>query len=156
MPKIKFNRDLMDLIRLFDSTTGASTLDCVVIPDLGLEREDIPEEEKKRIIFMVGRQDLSKAIGKNGINVIKLKEKLRKNIDIIAYDKDLNKFIRNLLYPAKIIGIEEQKRNNKTIILVNVRTQDKGLAIGKNGRNINKANVFAKRHFDIDSVIIST
>lgn len=144
---IKFSREEMDLIKLFDAITGAATLDCVIIPD----------GENERIVFMVNRVDLSKAVGKNGVNVKKLKEKLSKPIDIIAYSDELPKFIRYLLYPAKIIKIEEQNRNDgKRVILVHVKPEDKGLAIGKNGRNIQKTNIFVKRHFKVDNVVIGS
>jgi len=144
---IKFQREEMELIRLFDSITGAVTLDCVILPD---------GEDTERVIFMVNRQDLGKAVGKNGINVKKLKEKLSKTIEIIAYSDDLKRFVGYLLYPAKITQIIEQKRNdNKKVLQVTVRQEDKGLAIGKNGRNIEKANVLLRRHHDIDMLVIN-
>ena len=86
-----------------------------------------------------------------------MKDTLKKSVDIIAYSKELNKFIRYLLYPAVIEVIEEQKRNDgKKVMVVSVRNEDKGIAIGKSGRNITKVNIFVKRHFDVDSVIINT
>lgn len=144
---IKFQREEMELIRLFDAITGAATLDCVILPD---------GEDNERVIFMVKRQDLHRAVGKNGVNVKKLKEKLSKTIEIIAYSDELNKFVGYLLYPAKITQITEQKRNdNKRVLLVSVRQEDKGLAIGKNGRNIEKANALLRRHHNIDMLVIN-
>jgi len=35
-----------------------------------------------------------------------------------------------------------------------VHPEDKGLAIGRGGRNISRARILAKRYFDIDNVII--
>lgn len=144
---IKFQREEMELIRFFDTITGATTLDCVILPD---------GEDNDRVIFMVNREELRKAVGKNGINVKKLKEKLSKNIEIIAYSNDLNRFVGYLLYPAKITQITEQKRNDdKKVLLVTVRQEDKGLAIGKNGRNIDKANTLLRRHHNIDMLVIN-
>ncbi len=144
---IKFQREEMELIRLFDTVTGTVTLDCVILPD---------GEEDERVIFMVNRQDLRRAVGKNGVNVKKLKEKLSKTIEIIAYSDELNKFVGYLLYPAKITQILEQKRNdNKRVLLVTVKQEDKGLAIGKNGRNIEKANALLQRHHNIDMLVIN-
>ena len=148
--RVKLGREEMDLIKLFTAITGATTLDCCILQD-----EELDGSQKERIVFMVNKHDLSKSVGKNGINVKKLKEKLSKNIDIIAYSEDLNKFIRNLLYPARIIKIEEQKRNNgKKVVMVEINANDKGRAIGRNGRNIRKANIFVRRHFNIDNLII--
>ncbi|HDH07181.1 MAG TPA: NusA-like transcription termination signal-binding factor, partial [Thermoproteales archaeon] len=38
--------------------------------------------------------------------------------------------------------------------LVSVPPADKGLAIGKNGRNISRARIIAKRYFDIEKIVI--
>ena len=144
---IKFHREEMELIRLFDTITGAATLDCITLPD---------GEDNERVIFVVNRQDLRRAVGKNGVNVKKLKEKLSKTIEIIAYSDDLNRFVGYLLYPAKITQIIEQKRNDKKrVLLVTVRQEDKGLAIGKNGRNIEKANALLRRHFNVDMLVVN-
>lgn len=145
---IIFDNETMGLIQLFDAITGANTLDCVVMDE---------PDGSERIIYMVDRANLGKAIGKDGVNVKKLREKLDKKIDIVAYSDDLYKFVKYLLYPAKIDKIEEQQRtDDQRVLVVSVRPQDKGIAIGKSGRNIQKANIFAKRHFDVDSVIINT
>ena len=152
---VRLGREEMDLIKLFTAITGVNTLDCYI-----LHEEEQDGTINDRIVYMVNNIDLSKSVGKNGINVKKLKEKLSKNIDIIAYSKDLNRFIRNLFFPAKIIKIEEQIRNDansgkkKVIVMVEIRSEDKGRAIGKFGRNIRKANIFVKRHFQIDHLII--
>ncbi|MBD3352150.1 MAG: NusA-like transcription termination signal-binding factor [Candidatus Lokiarchaeota archaeon] len=144
---IKFDKRTMELIQLFDTITGATTLDCVVFEE---------DDGSERICYMVNRKDLGKAIGKNGINVKKLREKLGKKIEVIAYSKELNKFIRYLLYPAKIERVEEQQRtDDKKVLIITVRPKDKGIAIGKNGRNIKKANVFIQRHTDVDSMVIN-
>jgi N utilization substance protein A len=37
---------------------------------------------------------------------------------------------------------------------VEVSNKDKGLAIGRNGKNIEKVKLVAKRHHDIDDVIL--
>jgi N utilization substance protein A len=144
---IKLQREEMELITFFNTVTGVTTLDCIILPD---------GEDTQRIIFLVKRPDLHRAVGKNGVNAKKLKEKLAKNVDIIAYSDDLNQFVEYVLYPAKITQITEQKRNdNKKVLLVSVRQEDKGLAIGKNGRNIEKANTLLRRHYDVDMLVIN-
>ncbi|MHA1340985.1 MAG: NusA-like transcription termination signal-binding factor [Promethearchaeota archaeon] len=145
---IKFDKETMELIRIFTTTTGAETLDCVILPE--------PDGSEK-IVFMVSRDNIKKALGKNGINIKKLKERLNKNIDLLVFSDDLLRFIRYLLYPARVLKIEEKQRSDgKKVVIVHVHPEDKGLAIGKNGRNINKANVFVKRHFPVDLVIVNT
>ena len=74
---IKFQREEMELIRLFDTITGAATLDCVILPD---------GEDNERVIFMVNRQDLRRAVGKNGRNIEKANTLLRRHhhIDMLV------------------------------------------------------------------------
>ena len=148
--RIRFTRQEISLINLFDSITGASTVDCAILPDKGTNGET------ERIIFMVHKRDLTKALGKNGINVKKLKDKLSKSIDIIVYSDDLFSFIRDIFYPIKIKGIEDKKlADGRRIIIVHVDPRDLGLAIGKNGRNIHRAKFFVRRHFNVDNLIIT-
>ncbi|HDD25984.1 MAG TPA: NusA-like transcription termination signal-binding factor, partial [Acidilobales archaeon] len=44
--------------------------------------------------------------------------------------------------------------NGRKILFVTVDPRDKGLAIGKGGRNVNKARLVLKRYYDIDVVTI--
>ena len=45
--------------------------------------------------------------------------------------------------------------SGKKKVLVTVDPQDKGVAIGKAGRNVARARMILKRYFDIDSVIVT-
>jgi N utilization substance protein A len=75
----------------------------------------------------------------------------------VAYSEDINTFLKYLLYPAKITKTEEKNgADGRKLLIIDVRPEDKGIAIGKNGRTIQKANTFVKRHFGFDSVIINT
>ena len=105
---VRLGREEMDLIKLFTAITGVNTLDCCI-----LHEEELDGTINDRIVFMVNSRDLSKSVGKNGINVKKLKEKLSKNIDIIAFSKDLesSNFVKNplsslMIFLACKIGVE--------------------------------------------------
>jgi N utilization substance protein A len=37
---------------------------------------------------------------------------------------------------------------------VNVHPEDKGIAIGRGGRNIHRARLILKRYYDVDNVIV--
>jgi N utilization substance protein A len=45
-------------------------------------------------------------------------------------------------------------RPDKKIMVVEVEPKDKALAIGKNGRTIDKTRMLAKRYFQVDHVLI--
>jgi N utilization substance protein A len=45
-------------------------------------------------------------------------------------------------------------KNNKRLAYVEVANRDKGIAIGRDGRNILKAKVLSSRHHGVDDIII--
>ncbi|MEM2114389.1 MAG: hypothetical protein QXS12_02940, partial [Candidatus Caldarchaeum sp.] len=58
--------------------------------------------------------------------------------------------------PAEVIEPVRvaEKPDGKKIVVVSVNPRDKGVAIGKDGKNINLARLLVKRHFNIDHVTI--
>jgi N utilization substance protein A len=62
--------------------------------------------------------------------------------------------LQNLLQPANANNIKIGYKGDRRIAYVEVKTKEKGLAIGRNGKNIEKVKVLAKRHHDIDDVTI--
>jgi N utilization substance protein A len=150
---IKINREAMELISLFNNISGAIIKDCMVFKN--------PDNTSDVIIFLVKEQDVGKAIGKAGEHVKDLKSKLNKKIDVIAFSEDLNKFIQNILQTTKnsilVQDIEiKESRNLKKTVIITVRPQDRGKAIGKEGSMIRKIKVLVLRYFEVDNVIINT
>jgi N utilization substance protein A len=150
---IKIDRDAMDLISLFNNISGAIIKDCLTFKN--------PDNNSEVIIFLVKEQDIGKAIGKAGEHVKDLKSKLNKKVDVIAFSENLNKFIQNILQTTKnsilIQNIEvKESRNQKKTVIITVRPQDRGKAIGKEGSMIRKIKVLVLRYFEVDNVIINT
>ncbi|MHA1733007.1 MAG: NusA-like transcription termination signal-binding factor [Promethearchaeota archaeon] len=142
--KIVLDEKAIQMIRLFSSFTGAMIKDCVFMND------------ESRVIFVIPRNQLGIAIGKGGVNIRRMKEKLNKDIDVVAYSDKLETFIKNILMPAKVTGIEMDDRSGRKTAVVFVAPEDKGIAIGKQGRNIAKTKLLVRRHFDVADVIISS
>lgn len=140
MSEIKLTTDGLRYIALFESLTGAVARDCVI--------------EDDRIIFVVKPGDMGLAIGKKGANINRVKKALGKQVEIVEFSDDAKKFIENSLQPADIKNVHIRDKNDKRLAYVEVKNKDKGLAIGKNGRNINKAKALAQRHHSLDDVII--
>lgn len=143
MPEIRFTKDEMQYITLLETVAQVECRDCIIDNDRG------------RIIFIVKEGDIGKAIGKNGVNVKHLSRILGKSIEIVEYSGDPVKLLMNAFIPAKVkeIRIVEKPNKGKIAIAV-VEPKSKGLAIGKNGRNIDRVRKIAKRYFDIDHVIV--
>jgi len=133
----------MRYISLFESITGASARDCVY------------DSQLNRLIFLVRPGEVGLAVGRNGIKVKQLRKLLGKNIEVVEYAETPEKLITNSLFPAKIRNIRITKTNDgRKIAIVLVDPSHKGLAIGKDGRNISRARILARRYFDIDNVVI--
>ena len=150
---IKIDRDSMELISLFNNISGAIIKDCLIFKN--------QEYNSEVIIFLVKEEDVGKAIGKAGEHVKDLKAKLNKKIDVIAFSENLDYFIKNILQTTKnsivVQDIEiKESRNLKKTVIITVRPQDRGKAIGKDGSMIKKIKEIVLRYFDVDNVIINT
>lgn len=150
---IKLDRKSMELISLFNNISGAIIKDCLIF--------ESPENNSEIIIFLVKKEDVGKAIGKAGEHVKDLMNKLQKKIDVIPWSEDLGQFIQFILNTTKnsiqVQNIEvKESRNEKKTVIISVRPQDRGKAIGKEGSMIRKIKELVLRHFEVDNVIINT
>ncbi len=151
--RIKIDRPSMELISLFNNISGAIIKDCLIF--------ESPENQSEIIIFLVKKEDVGKAIGKAGEHVKDLMAKLQKKIDVIPWSENLEQFIQFILNTTKnsiqVQNIEiKASRNEKKTVIISVRPQDRGKAIGKEGSMIRKIKLLVLRHFEVDNVIINT
>lgn len=141
MSSVKITSDEIKYIALFENITGAITKDVIIDDD--------------RLIFVVKAGDIGRAIGKKGINIKRAKDMLNKNIDIVEFADSEVEFIKNTLAPARIKSVSITDKKDRKIAIVNVEPKDRGIAIGKNGKNVARARLLAKRYLNIDDVVIS-
>lgn len=141
---IRFTSREMRYIALFESITGAAVRDCVI------------DEDLNRIIFVIKEGDVGMAIGRRGKNIHLLEKMTGKKHEIIEHSDSPAQFIKNALKPARVREIRiSERRDGKTIAVVAVNPRDKGVAIGKNGRNAERIRFLAKRYFQIQNVSIT-
>jgi len=141
---IKLTGKEMRFIALFESITGASVKDCIL------------DEDAHRAIFIVKEGDIGMAIGKGGKNIHLLERMTSKKHEIIEHSDDPAQFIKNALKPAHVMEIRiTEKPDGKSIAVVAVEPRDKGVAIGRNGRNAERIRFLAKRYFQIQNVSIT-
>jgi N utilization substance protein A len=134
----------MRYIALFESITSATVKDCII------------DDELNRIIFIVKEGDIGAAIGKGGKNIRLLERMTGKKHEIIEHSDNPVQFIKNALKPARVKEVRITERpNGRTIAVVSVNPRDKGVAIGKNGRNAERIRFLAKRYFQIQNVSIT-
>jgi len=141
---IRFTGTEMRYIALFESITGANVKDCII------------DEDVNRIIFVVKEGEIGVAIGKQGKNIHLLEKMTGKKHEIIEHSENPAQFIKNALRPARVMEIRITERpDGKSIAVVSVNPRDKGVAIGKNGKNAERIRFLAKRYFHIQNVSIT-
>ena len=141
---IKLTSREMRYIALFENITGATVKDCIV------------DEEANQIIYVVKEGNVGIAIGKGGKNIRLLERMTGKKHDIIEHSENPTQFIKNALKPAQVKEIRITERpDGKTMAVVSVNPKDKGVAIGKNGKNAERIRFLAKRYFQIQNVSIT-
>jgi len=141
MPDITFTAETLRYITLFENVTKTRVKDC-------LEAED-------KLVFVVEPGQANRAVGKAGENVIRLKNTTGKNIQVIEYSDEPEKFIRNVFYSYGVQKVEIESRGNIVHATVTVDPKVKGRAIGKNGRNLKIARDVVNRHHDIQSISVA-
>ncbi|MEM1620097.1 MAG: NusA-like transcription termination signal-binding factor [Fervidicoccaceae archaeon] len=142
MPNIKLTSRELKYIALFQDLTGATVKDCIIV------------EEDNSVIFVVKRGEAGIAIGKGGMNVKALRKMLGKDVKIVEDGETAEELVKNSLAPARVKSVKLIETSGKKTLYVVVEPEDRGLAIGKGGRNINKARLLLKRYFDVEDVVI--
>ncbi len=142
MSEVKLSTEGIRYIALFESLTGARARDCF---------EDI---SNNRLIFVVKGGDMGLAIGKGGEHINRVKKTIGKHIEIIEHSDDPVEFVKNAFHPVSIKNVNLVTKDDKRIAYVEVLTKEKGLAIGRDGKNIEKVKKLSLRHHNIDDVII--
>ncbi len=142
---IKLTTDQMRMMSLFQNVTGATARDC------------IEDEKQDRVIFVVNTGKMGLAIGKGGTHIKSLQNIVKRNVELVEFDDDPAKFLSNLLNSKLVSEVKINKRTDgskQAIVMVDPRK--KGIVVGREGRNAEKARLLAKRYFDITSVLINS
>ncbi len=142
MSEVKLSTDGIRYIALFESLTGASAKDC------------FEDSENNRLIFVVKGGDMGLAIGKGGDHINRVKKAIGKHVEIIEHSDDPVEFVKNAFHPVSIKNASLVVKDDKRIAYVEVHSKEKGLAIGRDGKNIEKVKKLSARHHNIHDVII--
>ncbi len=142
MSEVRLSTDGLRYIALFESLTGAMARDCY------------EDGVNNRLIFVVKGGDMGLAIGKGGEHINRVKKAIGKHIEIIEHSEDPVEFVKNAFHPVSIKNVNIVNKDDKRIAYVEVLTKEKGLAIGRDGKNIEKVKKLSARHHNIEDVII--
>jgi len=138
--EIRLTTESIQYIALFENMTKAKILDCIL--------------EEDRLVYVVKQGDMGLAIGKNGENINRVKKALDKPIELIEYSDDPITFLKNAFGPVSLNSANIINKNEKLLAYAEVHNKEKGLAIGRNGKNIEKVKMLARRHHNIEDVIL--
>lgn len=142
MGTVKLGTDDIRYITIFENMTGAVVKDCLI-------------ESDNRVVFVVKQGDIGLAIGRGGATIQRVRNLICRDIEVVEHASDPSMFIKNVLKPAEVRRVHiTTRKDGKRIALIDVDEKDRGLAIGKGGRNIQRAKILAKRHHEIEDVII--
>ncbi len=143
MPEIRITDEEIRYASLFESLTGIQPLDTVI------------DDEYNRIIFVVQKNMAALAVGKGGANIRRLRQFIGRDVEVVEHGESPEELIRNSLYPARVIAVKISKGPDGSLVaMTTVVPEDKAIAIGRNGKNVNRARILAKRYFDIDRVVL--
>ena len=142
---IKLTTDQIRLISLFQNVTKTTARDC------------LDDEKQDKIIFVVNEGKMGLAIGKGGSNIKSLQNILKRNVELVEHFDDPIKFLKNILNPKFVNEVKlDTKQDGSSQAIVIVDQGKKGLVVGREGRNAEKARLFAKKYFNISSVLINS
>ncbi len=144
MPNIRLTDEELRYAALFEKITGIVPVDTII------------DENYNRIIFVVDKGFAPLAVGRGGVNIKRLKELIGRDVEVVEKGDTPEELIKNCLYPARVLAVKIMKLPSSGIVAIaTVHPDDKAIAIGRQGRNISRAKLLAKRYFDIEKVILS-
>ncbi|MHA1964286.1 MAG: NusA-like transcription termination signal-binding factor [Candidatus Thorarchaeota archaeon] len=144
MGRVILSMDDMALIAKFEQITGAAAIDV------------IRDDEGERIIIVVRPKQLGKAIGRGGVNVKAASEAFGRAVDVVEMAETAEAFVMSALAPARVESVKiVEHRDGTKVASVTVNNEDRGIAIGREGRNVARARILVRRHFDLNNVVIA-
>ncbi|WP_435098757.1 NusA-like transcription termination signal-binding factor [Halarchaeum sp. P4] len=126
-------------IAAFEDATDATAVDCVV------------DDDHDRVVFVVKAGEMPQAIGRGGERVQHLEEQLGRDVELVEDAPSAEGFVAHALSPAAVYNVTISE-NDDTVAYAEVAHEDRGVAIGEDGKNIEMAKRLAKRHFDVDDI----
>lgn len=134
--------DCMRLMTVFESITKAKVRDCI--------------KEDGRLIFVVEEGHMGAAKGKGGSNVQNAQRTLGRGIKLVEHSADVKRFTENLFenIKPKSIQVDVDEKTKKAIVYVTIGQKQKGLAIGRDGENLERIKLLLQRHHGIEDIVI--
>lgn len=134
---VTLSDDARQYLGLFDEVTGASARDCLVFED--------------RLVILVAPGEMGQAIGPDGQTVRDFEERVGRRVRLVEDADTAEAFVANMLAPAAVRHVTISEQGDR-VAYAEVPDDDRGVAIGSDGQNIETARTMARRHFDVDDI----
>jgi len=136
---VELSDEARRLIALFETETDVTVRDCLI------------DDDNDRVIYVVKAGEMADAIGPGGVVVDRIESKLDRAVKLVEDADTAADFVANALAPAAVYNVTISE-NDDTVAYVEVAQEDRGVAIGADGKNIDAARRLAARHFDVDGI----
>ncbi len=130
---IKFTSETIGFINLFENLTRARVKDCYVT--------------QEEVIFIVHEGEAGKAIGRDGANIKKATNVLKKKIKIVEFNDEATKFTENMIAPQKA---KVYMKDEKTIIIEGKGARFKEAVLGRERKNLKELQEIVSNYFDVN------
>jgi N utilization substance protein A len=141
------------LIALVEDVTGVAPRDCF-------------RDDHGQVWFVVAPDAVADVIGRDGTQVERIEERIDRAVRVVAWADDPAAFVANALAPAAVYNVTIVERapgdsgatadgtsdNAERVAVVEVDPDDRGVAIGVDGRTIEPARELVRRHYDVDDI----
>ena len=135
--RVTLSDDARRYLALFEDETEAGARDCLVLDD--------------RVVVLVVAGEMGRAIGPDGQNVQAVEEKIGRSVQLVEDADTPEAFVASALAPAAVRHVTISEQNDR-VAYAEVPEDDRGVAIGRGGRNIETARLLAERHHDVDDI----
>lgn len=126
----KLNNEETKLMLFFQEATGAATRDVV--------------DDGENVAFVIADGEMGKAIGQGGRNISLLQKRLKRNIVLVEWSEELERFVSNIFFPTKVnVAVE----GDDTIRVSAESAEDRKYVIGRGGYRIKLARTLVERNF---------
>ncbi|MEW6295390.1 MAG: NusA-like transcription termination signal-binding factor [Candidatus Diapherotrites archaeon] len=132
------NQEIL-LMNALQAFSGVTAKDCIV--------------HGNSITFLVKDIELGTVIGRKGETINKLREKLKKNIEVYGYTKDPRNFVQNSLNKIKINSAEVKQLDGKKIIQINLDSENKRKIFSETNK-LKKIKELMERNYGISEIKI--
>lgn len=133
---MKLSMQEIGLLNVLEGVTGAQGKDAVALGD--------------KIVFLVPKGELGRAIGRGGENIRLLERKVGKPVDVVEYSEEVGDFVKGLFAPVQAESAEVRDGT----IFVRFPAKDKGRAIGRGGEKAERARALLQRYHNLKLKIL--